>query len=128
MKSTTCPLGKPGLLVNLSIRLPPTPPRAKPPRINQPFVRNLGPNQSRKRQAQDARRVKTQVCAPPREKAALSLKAKVKFRKLEITGTGLYNSRYCKAKSFVNWSIAITPIATLKKVRVALLKGCRVVN
>ena len=77
MKSTTCPLGKPGALKSRSIRLPHTPPRASPPRISQLLVLNFGPNHKSASATELEMSVKIQVLAPPRENAARSLNARV---------------------------------------------------
>ncbi len=115
MKSTTCPLGNPGLRNNRSIRLPTTPPKARPISISHPLVLNFGPNQSSARVAMDERTVNTQVADPPRENAALSLKTKLNRMMSKRKDTDSKGCRFATAKNFVNWSIKTTNTATPRK-------------
>ncbi len=102
IKSTTWPLGKPGYLVKRSIKFPTTPPKAKPPRINQDFVVNRGTKYRSASVASDEVNVKNQVEDPPREKAARSLKTKVRRKTLPSTSTGSNGFKNCSAKSLVS--------------------------
>jgi hypothetical protein len=71
-------------------------------RISQPVDLNFGPYQSNARVANDESRVKTQVAEPPIEKAALSLKTKLKRMISKRKDTDSKGWRFATAKNFVS--------------------------